>query len=481
MKKKIIIIISVLLIVVVAGAGIYLFNRKENDNNQLNDDKQDFEITSSNINENLSSVSFYNMNLNDDSLDETQKAILKYFDNIEDYFSVPVDTLQRYPQLFEQAKIRTTGGVVKVLKSTNEEMELLVYEDEFGYYFGSSATDEYKLNSSNKGLCIIKGKQLEERILENDGVGIYGQYVGVETREIDGTSYTLPVINYTKIEKTDDSISTKDEANLIRKVAEHIFGKDVKITYQEGQSIPSYDINGEYSGEGISPSYYLATLDNQSNANFKAFQMSNGSITYDKDYNNLSETVEKKLFVSADFNHFIVTTYDSKLKYVYIDYFDKNLNKLWNREFEYTSNDVNNVSPMDYNQTQMAIVVDNDLYVIDLETGENLIDPVIVGFKTKAIMVSDGIILIGNENKDLIMKVDFNGRILYRIDGDTNLTQVDDIKTQVVNGKLVINVSGLNENADMDMLDDYQIEKYMVVNNDGSIEYSTKDISNYNG
>lgn len=489
MKKKIAIIISIIAVIGVVGIGMYYLGMRGKDNKKSNQDESQFEITSSNISENASSISFYNMKPDDESLNETQQAILKYFDSDTNYFFAPVDTLQRYPQLFEQAKIRTIGGVVKVLKSTNEELELLVYEDEMGYQFGPRATDEYTLNGSTERLCIVKGEQLEERLLEKDGVNLYGRYVGVETREIDGTSYTLPVINSIKIEKYDFDITNsakKDDADMVRKVAEHIFGKDIKISFQGGEKQPMYDIDGGYQGTSTNPNYYLATLDNQSNANFKAFRMSNNSITYDKDYNNLPDTISKKLFISADFNHFIVTTYDSNLKYAYIDYFDKDLNKLWSREFEFTSNDLRNVSPIDYTQNQMAIVVDNDLYLIDLKTGENVIEPVIVGYKTKAIMMSDGIILIGNENKDLIMKVDLKGKVVYRIDGDTELTEVDYIRTQIVNGKLVVNVAGYNANAVYENPDDYNpddvyLEKYMVINDDGTVEYSTKDVTTYKG
>lgn len=99
---------------------------------------------------------------------------------------------------------------------------------------------------------------------------------------------------------------------------------------------------------------------------FKSFVMDAdvGLICYDWKNNDLSDNVTKKLFVAADFQHYIVTTYDESLKHVYIEYFDNQYNKLWSREFDYNSTETYS-SSIDYTDTQMACVVDNDLYLID--------------------------------------------------------------------------------------------------------------------
>lgn len=465
--KKVIIIISVIVIIFVIIACAIINNIKSKPINKKGEgNAQGFEQTSSNNNENRAALlSFRNMNVDDEKFNETQQAILKYFEDYNEYLYTEPEVLKRYPQLFKQAKIILVGGVVKTLKSTNEEFEVLVYEDEFGYQFGPFPTEKYTLDGPSGRLCIIKGEQLEERLIEDDWIAIAGRYVGVETRTIDGISYTLPVINAIKIKNNDWSnpnSSNKDDTKTIRTVAKYIFGEDIKIS--KGESAD-----------------YLVTLDNQSNANFKAFNMNWGTITYNKEYNNLSDNIIKQIFCSADFNHFIVTTYDKALKYLYIEYFDKSFNKLWSREFEYNSNDMDNISPFDYNEKQMAVVIDNDLYLINLDNGENVIEPVLVGFKTKVIMMSDGIILIGAENKDLVVKVDFKGNIVYRINGDTNLTSISYVQTQIVDGKLILYVNGENENADEENPTERDIKKYMVIKNDGTVEYSTKDLSSYKG
>ena len=223
---------------------------------------------------------------------------------------------------------------------------------------------------------------------------------------------------------------------------------------------------------GFQDTFYMVTLDNQSNANFKVFDMhkNDGFITYNPKYNELSSNVSKKLYISGDFNHFIVTTYDQNTKHAYIDYFDKSYNKLWSREFDNNSNDETNISPLDYNPTQMAIIIDTDLYLIDLNTGEDLIEPVIVGIKTQVNMMEDGIVLIGTENKDTIVKVGYDGKIKFRLDGDTDMSNIYGVISQVVNGKLVVFLTGSDSSGFR------SLHKYIVVNKDGSIESQSNDL-----
>lgn len=188
-----------------------------------------------------------------------------------------------------------------------------------------------------------------------------------------------------------------------------------------------------------------------------------GNITYNKQDNNLNSNIEKHLYISADFEHYIVTTYDINTKHLYVDYFNKNLEKLWGREFDYTSTEIK-ISPMDYTSDEMAIVIDNDLYLIDLETGENIIEPVLVGGKIKVNMMKDGIILVGSDTKDRIMKVDYKGNIIFKINSkeyDTEeLGDIYGVELQVIDGKLVIILS-------TEYGDAYQ---YMVINNNGEVE-----------
>ena len=382
------------------------------------------------------------------NLTDEQKEVLKYFDN--DYFSVwNCEFLQRYPKIYKGAQLEISCSVAKVIKSTNEEFEaLMVIFD--GY--GDAPTLE-----STSNIFVLKTKQLDERLIEGDNLKLYGRYTDIGTYEVDGKSYTVPIVNAINIVKTNSVESRRFNLDTITTVAKYIFGDDIKI--RKPVSGTDFELGPHYYPEDF---FYLVTLDNQSNANFKAFDIHQdyGYISYNYKHNDLPDTVEKRLFISADFNHFIVSTYDSGTEHVYIENFNKNLEKIWGREFSYNSNDETDLSPMDYTAKQMAFVIDNDLYLIDLEV----------------VMLSDGILLIGDDTKDTIMKVGYDGQIIYKTNVETKMDRFNSVCTQIVNGKMVVCILG--EVGDQYYASDYR-EKYIVLNSDGSIELETEDISIY--
>lgn len=461
-KKVIIIILTVVLLVCIVGGIYYFISNKSVETSSSGNSKKDetgFEQASANMQANgTQNLSFGNMNSDDENYTKIQQEIIDYFDN--DYINFSVRYAQRYPNVFKDAKVTTIVTVEKVLKSTDEEYEVLAKENTIT---GNDTMSDINATKDEQ-LLLISGKQLEKRLAADDYIYVYGRYKGVESREIDGKSYMVSKIQANTIEevkysKVDGILKSRYNYKTIKDVAEYIFGKDIKISETD-----------EFEDDG----YYKVILDNQSNANFKAFIMSesDGGIDYATQENNLTSNITKKLFVSADFEHYIVSTYDENTKHVYIDYFDKDLKKVWNKEFDYNSTKAF-VSPMDYTADKMAIVVDNDLYLIDLKTGDFLIEPVLVGEKIKVNMMSDGIILIGDNNKDTIMKVDYTGKILYKINADTKMNQIVDTATQIVNGKMVVKLEGsypIDYNNNMSVP-----TKYIVINNDGTVETSTED------
>lgn len=485
LKKPIIIcsIIAVICIIAVI-VGIYLIKTNytsvetgssEVDSKQSNNEEtKGFEQASINIENNIAEkVSFANLSIDDESLNEIQKDIVNYFDN--NYFAFYSKDAQKYPQIFQNAKVTTSAAVVKVLKSTNDEFEVLAVDcgqGAYNYYENAKIED-----IPVEQLLVISGKQLSERVSTNDIFYLYGRYIDVESRDIDGKSYMVSKLQANNIVKNEQTVENiggftvysskevqKYSYNTLKNIAEYIFGKDIKVNEAvEGQDYKTDDGN-----------FYKITLDNQSNVNFKVFNMykNKGLITYNKIHNGLSDNIQKRLFISADFQHYIVTTYDEGTKHVYIDYFDRQLNKVWNRQFDYTSTKAF-VSPIDYNDSKMAIVVDNDLYLIDLETGENVIEPVIVGEKIKVNMMKDGIILIGDNNKDTIMKVDYTGKIVFKLNANTSMSKIDSAELQIVNEKLLLRIWGYSQNSET------ALQKFIVINNEGKIETSSEDLSSF--
>lgn len=472
-KINLIIGISVIIAIVLLGLVAYfLINNSKNrilennqniSNSEESNNSKTFEQTSANIQEGkLDKVSFMNMDSNDTNLDEIQRNIVSYFDN--DYFWVNMKYTQKYPQIFRDAKLAMSVAVVKVLQSTDEQFEVLAVDLGFSGY---NYWEGYKIDDiPEEQLIVVSGSQLNERLATGDVFYLYGKYKGVENKEIDGKSYIVSQIsanNVVKYDITESAYPQKFNYTTIKSVAEYIFGKDIKINEPvKGQ---------DYNSSSELGNFYKVTLDNQSNANFKVFNMykSFGQISYNTKHNDISSNIQKYLFVSADFQHYIVSTYDESLKHVYIDYFDRNLNKIWQREFDYASTK-SYVSPIDYTDKVMAAVIDNDLYLIDLETGENIIEPVMVGEKVRVNMMSDGIILIGDNNKDSIMKVDYEGKTIFKLNAETSkIDIIESAEIQIINDKLVLKLSGITKDIE-------PVEKYLVLNSKGEIETASEDL-----
>ena len=72
--------------------------------------------------------------------------------------------------------------------------------------------------------------------------------------------------------------------------------------------------------------------------------------------------------------HYILTVYDSALKTFTIEYYDLSYNKLWSREFEnasiYQFDTMSDNDFFDYTESNIYLDLNNNLYVIDMETGE---------------------------------------------------------------------------------------------------------------
>lgn len=465
-------LIIVLLIAVVVFLVFKLNNNNNTNVNSNNSNNNANEISQSNNqnvqketnSQNIEKTSFANLKADDKKFNETQSTIIDYFDN--NYFhDIAISDFQTYPQVFKGAKIEVNVIILKVLKSTDNEFEVLAVQGgsltaDGGVYVGYDVDNRSISDWSERSLMVIKGKQLNKRLVKGDVINLFGRFNNVDNYSIDGKDYVLPVTNAINVVQLTSNDKYRFNSDRIKTVAEYIFGKDIKMT------TPALGEDYNYESTYTFNPFYKITLDNQSNANFSAFNMyrTYGII----EYNGVSKGTSKKLFITPDFQHYIVSTYDENLKHVYIDYFDKDFNKIWNREFDFASNNSNVIGPLDYNSSQLAIVIDNDLYLINLQNGENIIEPIIVGEKVSLNMMSDGIVLVGNDNKDTIMKVGFDGKILYRTNGNISFTSIETSQIQIINNKLVVKLYGTGQ-------DGFPYEKYLVLNDDGSIETATED------
>ena len=471
------IIIILLIITIMTFAGVFLFVLSNKNNHTSHtpainntdidiavqeetketttDNKSNTEVKQTSTNAYIGNVSISDMNSSSENLTDIQKEVVHYFDN--NYFWFDANFAQKFPQVYKGAKIVSIAAVVKILKSDDNEFEVLLGDcglSGYNYYEDTKIED-----IPETSLFVVKGKQLDKRLVKNQTLLLYGIYNDVENKEIDGKSYMVSNVSAKEIiEHKDDNeydYLPRSSFESIKKIAEYVFGKNIKVNKPV--------VGQDYNSLDETNNFYKITLDDQSNSNFKVFNMYNnkGIITYNKIHNQLSDNITKKIFLSADFQHYIVSTYDEDLKYVYIDYFDRNFDKIWSREFQYASSKAY-VSPMDYTQDKLAFVIDNDLYLVDINNGENIIEPVIVGEKVKVNMMSDGMILIGDNSKDSIMKVSYDGKIIFKHNIDMKV--IDTAEIQVINNRVVICL------IQEDIHDYMPTSKFVVINDKNEIQ-----------
>ena len=362
-------------------------------------------------------VSWANMKIDNGnlSLTEDQKTVLQYFD--DDYLYIAdYDSLQRYPDIFRHAQVEFQGGIVKVLETNDESYKCLVWLGDSEYLLMNEFDCK---NVPDDNFIVVTGKHPSTgRVIEGDLLRFYGRYNDVESHTIDSKDAYYPTISafYTVA-------GEKFDADYIKKTAKILFGPDLKLS--DPMSSPDYVLDMNHPNGYW---YYLVTLDNQTNANFSSFEFSrtNGFI---RDAN-IKDGVERTINISADFNHYIIIIRDSNLNTVYVEYFDRELNKIWSREFE----DTNNME-MDYTQDTMFLVTDNDLYYLDIDTGEDIIPSVFVGKKIDVNLLDDGAILIGEGNKDNVMKVNLDGQIVWKTSVDIDVTGCTSL--QMIDGNII--------------------------------------------
>ncbi|MFR1796635.1 MAG: hypothetical protein ACLSWR_08900 [Ruthenibacterium sp.] len=386
-------------------------------------EEEDLEKNETGVTVNGSVISWANMKVDNPNLQlsDEQLQVLQYFDN--DYFSVgEYENLQRYPQIYRNAQISFHGIITKILQMDDETYECLFwmngYPDETTGAFNPDFVDTNKL-------LVIRGKQPQNaRVTVGDWIECNGRYLDVESFTIDGESAYYPVVsvNYT-VPFGFTGVETRFDLSTIKSVAQAVFGEDIKI--KEPVCGEDFELDALHPAQYF---FYLVTPDNQSNSNFSQFEFSrmNGSI---RDAKSTSD-VERIFNVAADFEHYIVSVYDRNLHLMYLEYYDRDFQKLWSREFE----NVDSI-PYDYTSQEIALVADNDLYIIDTQTGQDKMAPVLVGEKVSVNIMEDGIVLIGTGNKDNVMKTDRQGNVIWKASADMEVTSCN--RLQIIDGNII--------------------------------------------
>lgn len=383
----------------------------------------------------------------DRELTDAQKAVITYFDN--DYLEASdYEFLRRYPNLFQDAQISLGGMVAKVLSMDNENYKLILWLNTDPAYVPYATPGEY---------VILNGKTNPSAwLMENDVILAYGRYTGIETVDIDGVSYTIPVVEtyttYYGTTRPQFQMAERFDYPLIKAVAETIFGKDIEIRDPvAGEDLSMEDAMVDYYALGYMPyadmdpseidEYMdlLVELEDQSNANFKKFRFSKyeGAIIDAK--GPFDSGIERRIEFSADFEHFFLFTRNTGLESLKLAYYDKSFNKIWEREFEEITSAV-----YDYTETNLYIVVNNELYIINIETGEDVFSPSYVGEKKEIRKFSDGIVIVSASKSDGIMKISPSGDMIWKTNLSTDVERVYGL--QLVNGNVILNYGDVDWN-----------------------------------
>lgn len=383
------------------------------------------------------------------NLTDEQKLVISYFDS--DYFEYSdYEFMRRYPQVFDRTQVSVHGTVVKTLSQSADAYSLILQLDSW--------------DENAKEYVVMNGKPKGAMLIEGDVGRVNGRYNGVETIEVDGISYTVPVIsvfqayfgNQPKFDTTD-----------IKKIARVIFGDDVEVRYPAR----GIEIDEDFS-DGVYKTIYLAELEDQSNAKFSKYYLyiNGGSIdvaTAPYGYQFFESDIERHVEFSADFKHFFLFTYDWSMETMTLEYYDQQFNKIWKREFEEIvppETEGTMARIYDYTKNNVYCLANNELYIINIETGEDTYPPAFVGDKIGVRKLDDGILLISHNKSDGIMKVSLDGKLIWK----TNLVGdvINDNCVQIVGDTIVLEL-------DLWIKDAYNLGSeihYIVLNkDDGSV------------
>lgn len=387
-------------------------------------------------------------------ISDTEKLIAEYFNN--DYLFVnSIEALQRYNKIFDNSLIQSYVYVEKVISYEGDDYVLLVdmINNSEEFYWQDYLSSERQM--------IVRGTTGDTRIIVGDILQINGRYLGVKSETVDGISLNVPYIDvhrayWVDLEDEDAWWYVEKPSRFsmleIKEIAKCIFGEDITIRKDEPADYGAVS-EEEYGSslEGYSGPCYVCELDNQTNAKFSKyfFHQRLGTLT-DAVHSNY------ELSFSGDFKHFYLFMYDEELETLTLEYYDNTFNKLWKREFEGTTS-----ASYDVTKNNIYLVANNELYIINTETGEDTYDSVYIGNKLDTRKFKDGVLTISGQKSDAFMFVGLDGSVLWKVDSVRDITEWDTIQTQQINDTLLISVS-----------DGYETYYYVLNIADGSVIYS---------
>jgi hypothetical protein len=355
---------------------------------------------------------------------EDQKELIRYFDS--DYFSYDKEFFERYSKYFVGCQIYTEVSVKKIISSKDG-----------AYTFIATDTSHHNDGADlETPIMYVNCPTLDIGLMEGDDVVVYGIFKGMESKEVDGTTYNLASVEgYSKTHMSYSNSNTGEVVysyNQVKDFAHTMFGQDIKIDKSDD-------------------TLYKITFENQANANFNNVTMialvDNFFDSYGENNRIWAEDSDENTYniiVSSDFEHFYYFDTNESTNQTTIAYYDKDFKKQWQREFEGTES-----LAYDYTKNNFYLAINNNLYIINSETGEDTYSPTYVGKQIDVRKSADGIYLIkdgGGANNDVkadvLMKCDLTGKIIWSASMESNYNGETDF--QILDGNILFGYDSID-------------------------------------
>ena len=362
------------------GTIICFLLSNKNSKNEINNNKENESIVNKE-----NKASFRYKILSKDSLDlsNDEKLVLEYFDNSYTHLTSNIAFMtQKYTSLFKNMKLYVEGDVIDIIKSDDNEYKAIIklYDD-----YADFLEDE-------NHYCVIEGKQQLKRFKKGDYIAAYGLFETSELNEYNNEKYIMPKLVIDKWSENGARFSNDE----VRVISKYIFGENIRFDEPKGCAYNRYCENYPLMG-------YLVNLENPNNPNYTMFNVFKGGgfieVGYctDENFDELCSSTQQNIEVAYDYKHFIILTYEKATETAYMEYYDRDFNKIWRREIdkEGSIEDSGVRGYYDYNDKYLTFVMDGYLNLIDLKDGKDVITPILIGTDHEIVMFSDYILLIG--------------------------------------------------------------------------------------
>jgi len=97
----------------------------------------------------------------------------------------------------------------------------------------------------------------------------------------------------------------------------------------------------------------------------------------------------------------------------------------------------------DYTKNNIYLTANNELYIINIETGEDTYDSTYIGSKDAIRKVNEGILMISNDRSDGIIMADLDGSIKWKTNLENDVSDVEGLK--IVDDRIIFCYSGMDK------------------------------------